>query len=306
MRINIRQLLRSIILAGFTAFFIKLHYTGEIANYVNPKYDIISQIALGIFAFLSVIQLFRVWEVTYKNHTSCSDCGHHHHESSSLMKRFIGYAIIITPLLTGFMLSPTTLDSSIAAKKGTILPRASQSENTNVGASNKIDSIVGKKPSSNIDNPQLEHKTPVTNNNYFSEKEYDQAMEGLYKSEVIHMKETIYAAYYDEITANPKGFIGKKIIAKGFVYKEDGLESNQLVLSRFYMVHCVADASIVGFLSEFDEASTFQEDTWLEIEGTLNVTTYNGFEMPVIKVEKWTILEGPSAPYIYPPLIKVA
>ncbi|WP_396021233.1 hypothetical protein [Bacillus sp. S/N-304-OC-R1] len=42
----------------------------------------------------------------------------------------------------------------------------------------------------------------------------------------------------------------------GFAYKEDGFEQDQLVIARFVITHCVADASIVGFLTELPEASS--------------------------------------------------
>src|SRR5690625_6621630 len=204
---NVRQLLHSIILAGFTGFFVKLHYTGEINKFVNPTYDVLSQIALGIFAFLFIIQLFRVWEVRHVHQHDCADHCHHHHESSSFFRRFIGYAIIIFPLLTGFMLSPVTLDASIAAKKGGILPQASQNENNN--GENPLEE-GGETPSptteseSSTDNDdiQLEHSEPVEKNNYFTRSELDQAKEDLFTVDTIQMTDKRSAAYYQESNEN--------------------------------------------------------------------------------------------------------
>lgn len=305
MRINLKQLLRSIILAGFTGFFIKLHYTGEISKYVNPSYHVLSQLALAIFALLFIIQLLRVWETRSLFHHSCSDNCHcdHHHESSSSFKRFIGYAIIIFPLLTGFMLDPATLDASIAAKKGGVLPRASQSEKEN--EENYMEEMVESPPPTEDDNTQLKHSEPLPNNNYFTEKEYDKAKKDLFKVDTIHMNDKLFASYYQQINENITSFIGKKMTISGFVYREEGMRSNQLVLSRFYMYHCVADASIIGLLSEFEEASTFPEDTWLELEGTIDITTYNGYEIPILKAEKWNVSEAPDDPYVYPVLINL-
>jgi putative membrane protein len=104
---------------------------------------------------------------------------------------------------------------------------------------------------------------------------------------------------------NPTDFEGRKVKVSGFVYKEEGLQVNQLVLGRFLITHCIADASIIGLLTEFKQASEFEQDTWLEIEGTLEVTTYNGVELPLIKADKWTVIEEPAEPYIYPILTKV-
>ena len=314
MGINFRQLLRAFILVGFAALFIKLHYTGDIEKLINPKYDLTSKIAAGALVFLFIVQLMRVWEIKQKMHESCSDCSDHNHDSGSFIKRFIGYAIIIFPLVTGFLLAPVTLDASIAAKKSTILTRGGQNEDKDMyeektikkEANGSLNSTADNNDSSDPSNDaQVEHQTPMENNNYFSENEYDKAMEGLHKSDVIQMDENIYGAYYEEIDANPKAFVGKKFKINGFVYREQNLGPNQLVLARFYMVHCVADTSVIGFLNEFEEAGKLEEDTWLEIEGTLDITTYNGFELPVIKVDNWTVIEEPDDPYIYPPLIQL-
>ncbi|WP_326849468.1 DUF1980 domain-containing protein, partial [Bacillus haynesii] len=34
-----RQFLRALVLAAFSVFIFKLHYTGEIDKLINPKYD---------------------------------------------------------------------------------------------------------------------------------------------------------------------------------------------------------------------------------------------------------------------------
>ena len=71
------------------------------------------------------------------------------------------------------------------------------------------------------------------------------------------------------------------------------------------ITRCIADASIIGIMTEIDQANQYKQDTWLEIEGILDVTTYNGVELPLIKATDWKVIEEPSKPYIYPILIKI-
>lgn len=78
-----------------------------------------------------------------------------------------------------------------------------------------------------------------------------------------------------------------------------------MVISRFLITHCVADAGIVGFLSEFDEASALAEDTWIEATGILDVTTYNGAQLPLIKITDWKTIDQPEEPYLYPLTVKL-
>lgn len=82
--------------------------------------------------------------------------------------------------------------------------------------------------------------------------------------------------------------------------KEDSFAQNQLVISRFLITHCIADASIVGFLSEFPEASSIDEDTWIEAMGTLDTIEFNGDILPVIKIDEWVEIQEPVTPYLYP------
>ncbi|XBM32796.1 DUF1980 domain-containing protein [Bacillus licheniformis] len=77
---QLRQFLRALVLAAFSVFIFKLHYTGEIDKLINPKYDYTSLIAAGVFAFLFIIQLTRIWTVKDDRAGDCG-CGHDHGES---------------------------------------------------------------------------------------------------------------------------------------------------------------------------------------------------------------------------------
>ncbi|WP_428911930.1 TIGR03943 family putative permease subunit [Niallia sp. Krafla_26] len=291
----VQNFIRAAVLAVFAIFFIKLHITDDITKYINPKYNGMSKIAAGVFILFFFIQLFRVWEKEEDSHAHCSPgCTHDHGESGSLSKRLMSYGILIFPLLTGFAFAPTVLDSSIAAKKGTILPQVNRNEK------NGIDNAVFE----NHPPGSQEEQEVLPNNNFYSEEEYNHEIKKLENSEVIQLNDRIYSSYVEAMNMNPKDFEGRKIKVSGFVYKEEGLEENQLVLSRFLITHCIADASITGLITEFDQANEFEEDTWLEIEGTLEVTNYNGIQLPLIKAEKWTVIQEPAEPYIYPILIK--
>jgi len=72
------------------------------------------------------------------------------------------------------------------------------------------------------------------------------------------------------------------------------------VISRFLITHCVADASIIGFLSEIPEASNLAEDTWIEAEGIIDIGYYNGVELPLLKINKWKEIKIPEESYLYP------
>ena len=65
-------------------------------------------------------------------------------------------------------------------------------------------------------------------------------------------------------------------------------------------------SNIVGFLTEFSEAPTLTEDTWLEVGGTIGQTTYEGASLPVIHIDNWVAIEQPESPYLYPINIRMS
>ncbi|TKC20174.1 TIGR03943 family protein [Robertmurraya kyonggiensis] len=285
-----QHFLKAILLMAFDLFFIKLHTTGDISKYINPKYENMSFVAIWIFTLLFLIQLFRIWENNRNEHAYCPPgCNHDHGDSASVPRKLVNYSIILFPLVTGFALSPSVLDASIAANKGTVLPQS----NSNSYEEELMEYEFGY------------DEEVIDNDNFLSDKEYDDKMKKLEQSELIEMKEDIFASYYEAISDSPVNFQGKKIKVQGFVYKEKGMRGNQLVLSRFLITHCIADASIIGLMAELEKANEYPEDTWLEMEGTLDVMIYNGVEIPVIKAVNWKVIEEPTSPYIYPVLTKI-
>jgi putative membrane protein len=298
MRLHFQQAFRAFILLAFSALLFKLHYTGDISKFINPKYEILSQLASIIFLILFFIQTTRIWSSHHHSHHHChhddQHCHHDHGNSPFNTKKLISYLVIIFPLGTGLFLPPKVLDASIADKKGAMLILSNQNQASRESESQK-----------NATDELLEDPNLSENQQELSEEEYNQLIKQLEQKGTIEMNDSVYAAFYDEINMDIDKFIGKKIKIKGFVYKEEGLTPNQLVISRFLITHCVADASIIGFLTEFSKVPTLDLDTWIEAEGVLDVTSYNGAELPLIKITGWKKINEPKTPYVYPISVRI-
>lgn len=302
MTFHLQQAVRALILLAFSGMLFKLHLTGEITKFINPKYIGLSQAASVLFIILFFIQITRVWTPEASDHHCHHDdhsCGHDHGESTFTIKKLISYSIIILPLVTGFVLPAKVLDASIVNKKGgmAVLSNQNQNQTSQITPEEEIDELTQSE--------DFDDNAPLVVENEISNEEYDQLVQKLERDPSIVMEETVFNTYYEEISKDIHKFKGRQIILKGSVYKEEGLEANQLVISRFLITHCVADASIIGFLSEFDEASMINEDTWIEASGVLDITTYNGTELPYIKITEWKKVSEPQQPYIYPISVKI-
>lgn len=274
--------------------------SGDILKYVNPKYNFLSQTAAYLFLFLFFIQCTRIWVRKNKHGEHCYyGCSHDHGDSYSPVKKRIAYSILTFPLLTGFFLPAKLMDASMASKKGIIL-------NGTVGLQKEAESETGTIPSlyDQEEKVTIDHEV-VVDQKEVKKEAYDEKIKQLENAEVIDMNEEVFDPYYGQISENPEKYEGRTLKMKGFVYKEKGFQPNQFALTRFLITHCVADATSIGFLTEFEKAQTLQQDTWLEVEGTLELTTYNGWEMPLLKVNSWKVIKEPKEPYVYPVWIKI-
>lgn len=313
---HFQQALRALILLTFSAMIFKLHYTGDITKFINPKYESLSQIASILFLILFFIQITRIWTVKENSINHCNHEDHHchhrhdHGDSAFNTRKLISYLTIVVPLITAFLLPAKALDASIANKKGGMEILINQKQVSKGNLSNGKRDIVQENlvEEGQEADTASENITPTDTIGYdtvMSQKEFELVIQKLEQSANIVMEDTVYATYYEEINKNFYKFKGRNIELKGFVYKEDGLGKNQLVLSRFLITHCVADAGIIGFLSELPEASSINEDTWMEVKGVIDIATYNGTELPIIKVTNWEKIAEPKDPYLYPISIKV-
>ncbi|WP_163536114.1 TIGR03943 family protein [Gracilibacillus sp. YIM 98692] len=317
MQLNWQQLLRAVILLFFTLYIFKLHFSGEILKLINPKYETLSQIGASLFLFLFLVQMQRVFSPVKPRKEMADDAHQHDHGDQPMtMKKIVSYIIIMFPLTTGMFLPLSSLDASIAKNKGASLSL------TNYGSSREknqsLQEIQEKQDISedieeNDQPPGVEEKGAVDDNpidpnvfrNKISKPEYDQLKEQLKNTSHLMLEEELFATIYQEIMDKVSLYEGKEITLSGFVYKEDDFSDHQLVLGRFLITHCVADAGMIGFLTEFDNADSFSEDRWLKITGTIAVTEYQGVEIPSIQVSEFEAIEEPDQPYVYPLQIEI-
>ncbi|MFS0775322.1 TIGR03943 family protein [Neobacillus sp. 3P2-tot-E-2] len=308
MRFHFQQAVRAFILLAFSVMLFKLHFTGEMTKFINPKYEGLSQSASILFLILFIIQTTRIWTVKdNSHHHHCHDdshdhnCSHDHGDSPFNTKKLIAYLVIVFPLVTGFLLPAKVLDASIADKKGglAVLPnqRAEKKQEQEALPNNnqQEDPVINE---GLVDLSRIE-------DNVYTNEEYQQLINQLEQSSTIEMNDNVFSTYYEEMNMDLDKYKGREINLKGFVYKEDGLEKNQLVLARFLITHCVADAGIIGFISELPDALSLEVNTWIEAKGVLDTTNFNGTDLPIIKITKWKKINEPKEPYLYPISVKV-
>ncbi|MBO7742607.1 TIGR03943 family protein [Paenibacillus sp. MWE-103] len=207
----------------------------------------------------------------------------HTHESPIRWKRYLGYGILIFPLLTGFCLPVQTLDSSFVKAKGFSFP------DFNVSADNP-----GFHQFLKPDTSVFYGKTGYAK---VSKKELDDFL----GTKDVHLTDANFLKGLEALYNYPDAFIGRTVSFDGFIYKGDQTQGNQYFVFRFGFIHCVADSGVFGMLVRFPEGAPFSNDQWVHVEGKLGAEFYQPFKqtLPVLDVKTWQGIDKPKDPYVY-------
>lgn len=109
----------------------------------------------------------------------------------------------------------------------------------------------------------------------------------------IGLEEIYYAGISGEYAEQVGIAEGAEVELTGFVTHPKTAESGTFSLTRFYISCCAADA--VPYSVPVDAAEDLDDDTWLEITGTL-ARGAGGFIVKPTRIEE---VEEPSTPYLY-------
>jgi putative membrane protein len=296
--------IRGIILFGFSMLLLSFILSGGIKYYIAPKMMPFIYFALVIFLILSIVQILRSTPKGQEREMEF-DCGTSHQMSGSRFKKIAVYSIFIFPLIMGFVIPEKVLDSSVAAKRGVQLgsgqysrPAVDTSSQDGLNSTEKADQFL-----SDIENGEepTEHFTydELSSGDGFDDYYSDLAKE-LQKEEIIVVKEDTYLDIMTIFDMYLEEFKGKKVEMMGFVYREEGVAEDEMVVARFSMTCCTADSAVYGLLVRGEETKKYREDTWVRITGTLDQSEYDDWIIPIIQLDTIEEVETPETPYVYP------
>lgn len=275
--------IRGIILIGFAMLLFKLLITGHIDNFIAPRMINLIYVATIVSLLLGCLQIWRSGNEKLK---ACHCCEEH-----VLPKTKIGtclfYGLFLMPIISAFLFSSVSIDGSVAAKRG-----MNQSTQT-------------KPQKENDDWKRLlvDGEEPQTANVPSSQALSDDLEKELLKKKSIQINDTNYMAAMDIISRDVIGFKGKEVTFSGFVYRDTDVKGEQVVVARYGITCCIADATVYGMIVSGEGVTKLQNETWVTITGTLDETAYRGALFPLVKANKVEKIEAPKQPYVYEPLI---
>ncbi|MCR8850905.1 TIGR03943 family protein [Rossellomorea sp. SC111] len=288
--------IRGIILLGYALLLLKLFLTFNLQYLIAPKMNGYLYFALGVFLLLGAIQVIRGTSSNTRSH-SC-DCEGHELPRGA-MKSFMIYTLFVFPVVLGFLLPDNVLDSAAAAKRGVKIgntmfstPPAIGDQSENTGEP-KQDSKQGLQP------------TLDSFKDFPVEKDFDKLKDIVNSKEKIIVRDEQYVQTLSIVDEKLDQYVGKEVQLTGFIYKDEGFEANQAVISRYAVSCCVADASVYGLLVQDKDMSNLEPDTWVNVSGIIDAVEFNGRTMPVIMNPVFEKVDQPENPYVEEFYIKV-
>ena len=98
----------------------------------------------------------------------------------------------------------------------------------------------------------------------------------------------------------PDAYTGQKVKLQGFVVYPPELSSQYILISRFIITCCAADAYPVGLPVKLTEnRDAYPPDTWLEVEGQMITETLDGKRQLTIEASSIQKIPEPKNPYHY-------
>lgn len=98
----------------------------------------------------------------------------------------------------------------------------------------------------------------------------------------------------------PDAYTGQKVKVQGFAIHPPELDQNHLVIARFVITCCAADAYPTGLPVQLaDNRDKYPPDTWLEVEGQMITETVANKRQLTIKATSLKKIPQPKNPYSY-------
>ena len=124
--------------------------------------------------------------------------------------------------------------------------------------------------------------------------------EMLSKDTIYEITAQNYTNVLQNVHNNLDNYVGQKIKFSGYIYRLYDFSNEQFVLARNMIISSDFQTVVVGFLCHSEQANNDEDNTWVEITGTITKGNYNG-EIPVIEVNEIQKVDTPSEEYVYPP-----
>lgn len=97
----------------------------------------------------------------------------------------------------------------------------------------------------------------------------------------------------------PASFDGEEAEFIGFIYREPDFPEGYVMVARFTVSCCVADAAAIGLPVYWPEAADIADGEWVRVNGSFQAEVFRDSTMPVLQAVEVEVIEQPRHPYLY-------
>lgn len=315
-------LMRAILLIGLTVYLFKLVLTGDIEQYIHPKFTWFTASAgIGMLAMAGGQLLRGLRGVT-----------------GAIAPMRTGLYLVYTVVIcAGFVIPPFTFGADLASKQGlnltqratkayamsqalpTVAEVPTQSpapvtkpapstggdttpppaDSTAVGSTDTSVDAPGSPPPQGAALPGQDTATPAPSHEPVPPALPKPGMAQLVNG-VAAITPKNFWPWMNELYGTPAKYAGTPITMEGFVFYPPGAGPEEFAITRLVVTCHVAHAYPDGLLVTLPGTPRPAEDSWFLAEGVLELTTFQEQETLRIKLDRLTAIPRPSDPYIYP------
>jgi uncharacterized repeat protein (TIGR03943 family) len=119
----------------------------------------------------------------------------------------------------------------------------------------------------------------------------------------LEMDESYHVADVSQVySLIQRGEVGKEVATDAFVAQTEGLPEGHIIIVRFLIWCCSADARPLPVMVVTADADKYKRDQWVRVYGKLEEREFKGDKVPTIVADRVRVLEGdeiPERPYLY-------
>lgn len=295
-RFDAGRFVQGVILLGFSLYLIKLFETGDIHRLVSPRIALLLDITLGVLVSMTFFSLATIFAKE-------KSCGHDHdhvceHDHSPPPRK--GWLLLVLPIVLGLCvptesLGTSMLNNSLQVKKElTYLASKSQTKNPATNASKTNDT---KRSSDLVDLSKVPRQPLQANHK---------------PAKPTPGTELSLLDLWNNLMLTPEYYYNQTYIYSGFVYHPPGWATNRMVLTRYLITCCVADATPIGVTVESPLAAKYADNSWVQLSGPLStrvipdasstvpLSWYQGTDQqPTVLAKTIKPITEPKDPYLY-------
>ena len=103
---------------------------------------------------------------------------------------------------------------------------------------------------------------------------------------VIEIEDRDFALWYRDMSERMETYDGKTVKFRGMVVNNPHLKKNEMVVGRKIMTCCADDITYSGLVADYEAASMFPENAWINVTAKLSLKKHPLYERkgPVLKV----------------------